>query len=228
VGGGEAAYGLNVKQEGMLSPEKPSGWGSYTTYYAGTWSDQRKYEQRFLSSEGCYTGCGGVAWAMLYGWFDYKGMADLIAPSGTGNATDYLNGYAALCVYTTRGYINSYCVGKSCATNPWDMPDGYKWASIDRGVHYSIPTTYSIPCFPWKGCRNQAIQSIRYGGKPAIIGLWCTSAHYCVAYGYRYRYYTLAGVIVDTDHDFKCNLGWGGSPSWETGSVWYGNNPHFW
>lgn len=223
-------YALIVTEEGTLSPDKPTGWGSYSTYYAGTWSDQRKYEQKFLSSEGCYTGCGAVAWAMLYGWFDYKGMADLIAPSGTGNASEYWNAYAGDCIYTTRGYINSYCVFTACATNPWDMPDGYKWADTDRGIStYSIATTYSVPCFPTDGCRDRAIQSIRYGGKPAIIGLWCLSAHYCVAYGYRYREYTAAGFTLWTDHDFKCNLGWGGSsPSWETGSVWYGNNPHFW
>lgn len=234
-GGQTAVYALVVTEEGSLSPDKPTGWGSYTTYYAGTWSDQRKYEQKYLSSEGCYTGCSAVAWAMLDGWFDYKGMADLIAPSGTGNAPEYWNAYVGDCIYTTRGYINSFCVptSTSCATNPWNMPDGYKWASIDRGVHYSISTTYSIPCFPTSGCRDRAVQSIRYGGKPAIIGLWCLSAHNCVAYGYRYREYTvttpLGVVTLGTDHDFKCNLGWGGSsPSWETGSVWYGNNPHFW
>lgn len=222
-------YALIVTDEGKLSPDKPTiGWGSYSTYYAGTWSDQRKYEQTYLSSEGCNTGCGAVAWGMLYGWFDYKGIADLIR--GSVPALDYLYWYASECITTVRGYVDSYCVGTEAATNPWEMPDGYKWADIDCGIStYSIATTYSVPCAPTSGCRDRAIQSIRYGEKPAIIGLWCLSAHYCVAYGYRYRYYYFGSWVLDTDHDFKCNLGWGGSsPSWETGSVWYGNNPHFW
>jgi hypothetical protein len=226
-------YALIVTDEGTLSPDKPTGWGSYSTYYAGTWSDQRKYEQRYLSAEGCYYGCGPVAWGMLFGWFDYMGYADLIA--GSTPAKEYLDGYAGLCVYTVRGYVNTYCVGDQGATNPWNMPDGYKWVDIDRGIStYSIATTYSIPCVPTSGCRDEAVQSIRYGGKPAVIGLWCFSMHYCVAYGYRYRQYTVStplGVAtLWTDHDFKCNLGagMGSSPSWETGSIWYGNNPHFW
>ncbi len=227
----EDYYALIVTDEGTLSPDKPTiGWGSYSTYLAGTWSDQRKYEQTYLSSEGCSTGCGAVAWGMLFAWFDYKGIEDLI--SGPVPALEYLDYYAYDCITTVRGYVDSYCVGTMAATNPWDMPDGYKWAEIDCGLSssdYDIATTYSIPCAPTPGCRDRAAQSIRYGGKPAVIGLWCLSMHYCVAYGYRYRYYTFAGVRLDTDHDFKCNLGWGGSsPSWETGSVWYGNNPHFW
>jgi hypothetical protein len=224
--GDDTFYALIVTDEAPLSPDKPTGWGSWTTYYAGSWSDQRRYYQTWDGAAGCNTGCGPVAWAMLYGWFDYTGSASLI--SG-GPAPLYNNSYVEDCVDAVNSYCGTYCVGSSAATNPWDMPDGYKWASIDRGESYSISTTYSIPCFPTTGCREKARNSIRDDDKPAIIGLWCTSAHYCVAYGYRYRYYTWLGITLSTERQFKCNLGWGGSsPSWEDASVWYGNDPNFW
>lgn len=226
VEGGDTFYALIVTEEGALSPDRPTGWGSWTTYYAGDWGDQRRYYQTWDSGAGCYTGCGPVAWAMLYGWFDYKGYASLI--SG-GPAPLYNDSYVEDCVDAVNAYCGTYCVGNSAATNPWDMVDGYKWASIDRGEGYSVSTTYSIPCFPTTGSRRKARDSIRDDDRPAIIGLWCISAHYCVAYGYRYRYYTLGNITLSTERQFKCNLGWGGgSPSWEDASVWYGNDPNFW
>ena len=138
--------------------------------------------------------------------------------------------YVEDCIMTVRDYVDTYCVGSPAATNPWEMPDGYKWARDDRGVSYSISTTYSIPCFPTSSCREEARNAIRDDDRPAIIGLWCSSAHYCVAYGYRYREWTdIFGTVWSTERQFKCNLGWGGSsPSWEDASVWYGNRTDFW
>ncbi len=225
--GQETGYALVVSERERLSGEQPTGWSSWTTYYAGSWSDQRQYYQTWCSSCACYTGWGPVAWAMLYVWFDYEGYANLI--SG-GTAPLYNNSYVEDCVTAVRNYMGTYCAGSEAATNPWDMPDGYKWARYDRSESYSVSTTYSVPCFPTSGCRNKARDSIKDEDRPAIIGLWCTSAHYCVAYGYRYREYTWLGVTLDTERQFKCNLGDGGasSPSWEDASVWYGNKPDFW
>ncbi len=204
AGGGEAAYGLTVRQEGILSPQKPAGWSSWTTYYAGDWDDQRRYYQTWCTSCGCYTGCGPVAWAMLYGWFDYKGYASLI--SG-GPAPLYNDSYVEDCIMTVRDYVDTYCAGSPAATNPWEMPDGYRWARDDRGISYSISTTYSISCFPTSSCREEARNAIRDDDRPAIIGLWCSSAHYCVAYGYRYREWTdIFGTVWSTERQFKCRF----------------------
>jgi hypothetical protein len=230
VGGGQAAYGLNVTEEAPLSPETPAscGWSSWTYYTAdGDWSAQRRYNQFTYGS--CAVGCGPCAWAMLFGWFDYMGLCDLIGPSGTGNAPLYNTSYVRDCMKAVNGYVNTYCVGSSGATNPWDMTDGYKWATIDCGESRSTSTTYSIPCFPSSGCREKARDCIRYDDTPAIIGLYCTSAHYCVAYKYAWRKYTCAGITWDYSRWFKCNMGWGGSSgSWEEASVWYGNRTDFW
>jgi len=208
-----------------LSPDQPAvGWTSWHDYYAGNWDQQRRYTQEWGGS--CYSGCGPTAWAMLYGWFDYTGAAtNLIA----GTAPLYNNNAVRDCIWYVKDRVGTYCVGDQGATNPWNMYKGYRWAGY-RGHGYSVSYTWSIPCFYSSGARNKAKDSIRTDGRPTIIGIGCTSAHYPVAYGYKYREWKgLFGEVWSTEHKFKCNMGWGGSsPQWVDGSVWYGQRNNFW
>jgi len=209
--------------EQPLSAEQPTGWTSWTEYYAGNWDQQRRYTQEW--GESCYSGCGPTAWAMLYGWFDYTGAAtNLIA----GTAPLYNNDAVRDCIWYVVDRVGTYCVGDQGATNPWNMYKGYKWAEY-RGHSYSVSYTWSVPCFYSSGARNKARDSIKNDGRPTIIGIGCTSAHYPVAYGYKYREYKVLGVVWDTERKFKCNMGWGGSsPQWKNGKVWYGQRNNFW
>jgi hypothetical protein len=211
--------------EQPLSPDQPTaGWTSWHEYYAGNWDQQRRYTQEDGGS--CYSGCGATAWAMLYGWFDYTGAAtNLIA----GTAPLYNNDSVRDCIWYVKDRVGTYCVGDQGATNPWEMYNGYKWAQY-RGHGYSVSYTWSIPCFYSSGARNKARDSIKNDGRPTIIGIGCTSAHYPVAYGYKYREWKgLFGEVWSTEHKFKCNMGWGGSsPQWKNGDVWYGQRNNFW
>lgn len=205
-----------------LSPDQPTGWTSWTEYYAGNWSQQRRYTQEWGGS--CYSGCGPTAWAMLYGWFDYTGAAtNLIA----GSAPLYNNNAVRDCIWYIVPRVGVYCVGDQGATNPWNMYKGYRWAAY-RGHGYYVSYTWSVPCFYSSSARNKARDSIRTDGRPTIIGIGCTSAHYPVAYGYKYREYRWLGITWDTERKFKCNMGWGGSsPEWKNAKVWYGQRNNF-
>ena len=56
----------SVKKTSIQSVQ-PKGWGSWsnwTYYWAGTHDDQRLYGQ--FKVNGCWSGCGATAWAMLF------------------------------------------------------------------------------------------------------------------------------------------------------------------
>jgi hypothetical protein len=224
-GDGSSSDGYLAVLEKVLSPEQPTiGWTSWTEYYAGSWSDQRRYTQEWGGS--CYSGCGATAWAMLYGWFDCRGLAtNLIA----GSAPLYNNSSVTDCIWYVAGQVGTYCVGDQGATNPWDMYKGYKWAQY-RGEGYSYSYSWTVPCFSSSSARNKARDAIKTDGRPAIIGIGCTSAHYPLAYGYKYREWKGAfGEVWATERKFKCNMGWGGSSAeWKNGDVWFGLRSNFW
>jgi hypothetical protein len=220
--GSEADYILVVDLRGALSPEQPTGWSSWTYYYAGNWGDQRRYTQEWGGS--CWSGCGATAWAMDYGWFDHKGYCNAI----DGVAPLYNNGAVRDCIWYIVPRIGTWCSGSSGATNPWDMYKGYKWAQ-SRGHGYSVSWAWTLPCLSWSTCREKARDSIRDLGRPAIIGIGCTGAHYPLAYGYAWQKYTWLGITWSYNRWFKCNMGWGGSsPQWKKASVWYGQRNNFW
>ena len=219
----EVADGFVVASEKALSPDQPTGWTSWSSYYAGSWSDQRRYTQEPGGS--CVSGCGATAWAMLYGWFDYTGAAsNLIA----GSAPLYNNDPVRDCIWYVVDRIGTYCVGSQGATNPWNMYKGYRWAQ-HRGHGWYVSYTWSVPCFYSSSARNKARDSIKNDHRPTIIGIGCTSSHYPVAYGYKSRRYRVWGVTWYTQRRFKCNMGWGGSsPQWKNAKVWYGQRNNFW
>ncbi|MGA1824465.1 MAG: hypothetical protein ACMUIP_07345 [bacterium] len=203
-------------------------WGSWHYYWAGSWSDQRRYGQE--SCCGCVTGCGPVAWAMLYGWWDKKGWSNLIAG---GEAPLYLNDYVRDCILDVRDYCDTYCISGSGATNPWDMHDGYKWArdryNAGHISGYSVSSKWTFPCFYSTSCREKARNCIRDNGRPAIIGIGCTSAHYCLAYGYAWRKKKWLGITIAYSRWFRVNMGHqNNSGTWKKAKVWFGQKALFW
>jgi len=220
--GSTESYILVVSEPGALSAEQPTGWSSWTYYWAGNWGNQRRYDQEWGGS--CWSGCGATAWAMDYGWFDNKGYVNAI----DGVAPLYNNWVVRNCIWYIVPQIGTYCAGSSGATNPWNMYKGYKWAQ-SRGHGYSVSWYWTLPCFSSSSARERARDSIRDLGRPAIIGIGCTGAHYPLAYGYAWQKYTWLGITWSYNRWFKCNMGWGGSsPQWKSASVWYGQKNNFW
>jgi len=70
-------------------------------------------------------------------------------------------------------------------------------------------------------CRNKARDSIKDNARPAIIGIGCSNAYYCLAYGYSWRVKTWRGHNLDTDRFFRCNMRWTRG-SWRKAKIWYG------
>ena len=208
----------------------PGGGGSSWTYYwAGDWGDQRKYRQvpsgTGLNTSKCPSGCGGTAWAMLYGWWDENKGYDLLI-GGSGAPVCDTTGTDSAQWSIRNSYIDSYCIsvkyiGDYGVTNPWKMDNGHEYAE-DRG--YSVSYSYYWCATTCSKARQRARDGIRDWGRPSIIGFSYLSAHYAVAYGYAFK---------GTNRWFKCNMGWSnamsscsssGSPNqqWIKAKVWLG------
>jgi hypothetical protein len=206
-----------------------SGWTSWSYWYAGSWSDQRRYNQFYKDSQMCsggWSGCGPTAWSMLYGWWDRKGSPRLLKNLGLADAPLYNDWSVRDCDRYVFSQVGPFCVNGQAATMPWAMKNGYKWGSA-RGAGYYISWNWGVPYLS-SGCRAKARDSIK-AGRPSIIGLgfyW----HYPLAYGYAERKYKFLGITLSTSQYFKCNMGWGGSsPQWKNGSsVWFATNGHYW
>ena len=220
AGGDGDSFVIQAGKPGMQA----KGWGSWSTYYAGTWGNQKYYHQE-LGLAGCcsggWSGCGPTAWAMFYGYWDGLGVTSLIG--GSGATPMYNNSYVDSCIQYEFGRIGTYCVGSEAATNPWQMHQGYQWAG-HQGAGISISTDWGVP-YLGSGPRNKAIQSIRNYGRPAIVGTGYY-AHYPLAYGYKTRSYTSWGITWDTQRYWQVNNGQGSSsPIWvDADSCWFGSN----
>jgi hypothetical protein len=201
------------------------GWTAWTYYWAGGCSDQRQYSQEWSlggCNPGCWSGCGPTAWAMLYGWWDYRGLCSLIGgctPTPLFNDADVRS-----CISTVCGYVSPFCAFGQGATTPWNEPNGWHWAPA-RGHGISESWTWGVPYF-CGGCGSQAKNAIR-AGRPAIVGTG-VYYHYPLAWGYAYRQYVFLGIVWSTSTYWATNQGQGAAACpvvWaNTDDCWFGNN----
>jgi hypothetical protein len=236
---GEEKKGGVAWADGALS----AAWGPWNTFFAGTHNDQRLYTQipahTSPNTSGCYSGCGATAWAMLFGWGDFRagsgdpgwshrfGLyranggfgADAVAPKF--NDTGIRN-----VQWEIRNRVGTFCAFGSGATFPWEMDDASGYLAGRTGA--TLTTNYNIFGIHTDGLRNTARDSIVYRGVPAIIGTGWLS-HYPLAYGYRWRSRTVRTCFLficwdDTEYqrEFYVNQGWGGSGNgWVGAGTWF-------
>ncbi len=217
-------------------------WSSWTYYWAGNHADQRLYSQMHkndsVNTSSCYSGCGGTAWAMLFGWAD-KQAADgnaYWAPrwglyrqnGGTGaNAVAPSNMTPGVknMTWEIRNDIGTWCAGSSGPTFPWDMDQATDYLSGRTGTKLS--THYNVLGIHESRLRQYARNSIRDRDTPAVIGTgWLT--HYPVAYGYAWHSRTVKKCFIfcwnETQYNrsFYVNQGWGGSGNgWVSSGTWF-------
>ncbi len=219
-----------------VSPKGYGSWSNWTYYWAGTHDDQRLYGQ--FKVNGCWSGCGATAWAMLFCWADHQAWIGnsywaprwglyLVNggkfPNADADAPKYQDTSVNKIILEIRDYIDTFCISDSGATWPWNMSDAYKYFNNRTGTKLS--THFSYFGFSDDSYRNYAIKSIRDRNTPAIIGIgWLE--HYPLAYGYKWRkrYYYILGYQLWSSYnrDFYVNQGWYGSGNgWVTADTWF-------
>lgn len=210
---------------------------SWTYYWAsGGHAAQPLYFQ--FQYKGCAVGCGGVAWAMLFGWADRQAangnaywaprwglyrrnggrgenvVAPLLMDDGVRNM-----------IREIRDDIGTFCISGSGATFPWDMKQARNYLNGRTGT--TLSTHYNSVGIHESRLREKARNSIRDRQTPAIIGTgWLN--HYPVAYGYAWRKRTVRKCLIFCwnttvyDRSFYVNQGWGGAGNgWINASTWF-------
>lgn len=206
-----------------------AGWTSWKYWYAGTWNDQRRYQQYHNDAQMCpggASGCGPAAWAMLYGWWDRKGSPRLIKSISQADSPLSNDDSIRDCNRYVFDQVGPFCVSGQAATMPWNMKAGRHWAA-HRGAGRDITWSWGLPYASF-GSLSRVADSIK-AGRPSIVGLgyyW----HYPLAYGYKARQYKTGSIVWSTQRYFKCNMGWGGdSAQWHNAnSTWFGTHARYW
>jgi hypothetical protein len=223
---GTTAYYL--LQIGTGSAVMPKGWTPWQYWWAGGCGEQRRYTQVWGGS--CWSGCGATAWAMFYGWYDLRGLCNLVGPcsSPTPNSND---GNVNSCIWYEVPWLSTFCAYSQGATLPSEMWKGYHWSS-SRGYAISWNIHWGVPYVLSSAGRNDCISAIQ-SGRPAIVGIGFYS-HYPLAWGYAHSEYhdPVFGWTLWHDRRFFVNEGWGGDPCagcWVSADdTFYGSNVTCW
>lgn len=242
MNGSGGAAALNAQNTN--SPQAVQGWGPWNYFWAGSHGDQRLYSQISANTapntSSCPSGCGGTAWAMLFGWADHQAALGNPAWSGRNGIYRVNGGYGADAdaplsmdtgvrnmTWEIRNRIGTWCAFGSGPTFPWDMEDASGYLA---GRSYTrLFTHYNVLGIHETRLREYARDSIINRHTPAIIGTgWLT--HYPLAYGYAWQSRTVScawyefwcSTKTEYNRSFYVNQGWGGSGNgWVASGTWF-------
>lgn len=209
-------------------------------WYAGNWDMQPKYYQMRRDRWCDLVGCGPVAWAMLFAWFDrnwgveyaFRGEGSNTSPppdmSTSSNRTKVINAYDEL-----HEMCDVICnpFGDDGATYPTDMTDGFKSYTYISALPLFIGRSWHINSVTgtWPDAGALRSRDAIKDGYPAVTGLgWMW--HYVLAYGYGYEKIDSGTGYTFTKRYLKCNMGWNGAgPRWyNLGDTFYSANCKVW
>ncbi|MFN8490831.1 MAG: VWA domain-containing protein [Caldilineaceae bacterium] len=218
-------------------------WGPWTYYWAGTHGAQRLYNQMSAhtgpNTSDCASGCGGTAWAMLFGWADkqaadgngyWAGRWGLYRQNGgRGNdavAPASMDDGVRNMTWEIRNDVGTFCAFGSGPTTPWSMDGASNYLNGRTGTR--LDTHYNVLGIHEDRLRDYARNSIRDRGTPAIIGTgWLN--HYPLAYGYAWQSRTVHHCFLfwcwdDVEYNrwFYVNEGHGGGDNgWVGTGTWF-------
>ena len=209
-------------------------------WYAGNWDLQPKYYQLRRDRWCDLVGCGPVAWAMLFAWFErnwgveyaFRGEGSNTLPppdmTTSNNRTKVINAYDEL-----HELCDVICnpFGDDGATYPTDMTDGFKDYTYASALPQFIGRSWHINSVTgtWPDAGALRSRDAIKDGYPAVTGLgWMW--HYVLAYGYAYEKIDSGTGYTFTKRYLKCNMGWNGaSPRWyNLGDTFYSANCKVW
>jgi hypothetical protein len=216
----------------------PNRWDFNTAIADQRWYGQLKPGQ-WPNDTGCMSGCGATAWAMLFGWADYRASVydpnwahrwgiyrqgggwgnDATAPTDMRASQPESNGVKGM-MWEIRGHIDTFCSFGQGATAPWNMDEAANYLAGRTGAQLSAQG--SIIGLAQDKYRDAAVWSIRARGAPAIVSSgWFIGGHYPVAFGYSWRYrdkcHWYGLCTMEEEYQFVVNQGWG----YESGIWWY-------
>lgn len=216
----------------------PNRWDFQAAIVDQRWYGQLKPGQ-WPNTSGCASGCGATAWAMLFGWADYRASLhdpnwahrwgiyrqgggwglDAMAPTNMHSDQPEAAGIKGM-IWDIRTKIGTFCILGDGATAPWDMGQAANYLAGRTGARLSARG--SVVGRTQATYRDAAIWAIQARGAPAIVTSgWFIGGHYPVAFGYSWNYQIkcnwLGICTMEDDYQFLVNQGWG----YESGPWWH-------
>ena len=225
------------------------GWRITKQFYAGTKDDQCWYHQ-FQSLDfggdgvGNDVGCGPVAWTMLMGWWDYKGVPAIFRPYFYGSGIDNFKlGEADAPKSDMDSHVKAmmrafrfqwvdplYCnvVTGDCGTPPDKMAEGIQYFDSLAFLYNAVYLPFAQKNIMGQGHKmtwtwvsyngindhNKLARESIANGWPSIMGVGFLK-HYILAYGYKeVQFELLPGKYVWWTPWLRCNWGDGGGAVW--------------
>ena len=203
-------------------------WSATSYWWAGSSAEQRNYNQ--WVENGCYVGCGPVAWAMLIGWIDNRAQWDWrwgaqwgIYRAGGGYgynvvAPAYADGGINNIIREIRSWVGTFCLSGNGATYPATM------GGVGNYLRYrspgSVRTNFNPTGIAAWYCSDAVEYSIKSLGTPAIMGTGFLT-HYPLGYGFAQRSRQVAWWFEYQKWVFV-NQGWGGAGNtWVDATSWF-------
>ncbi len=232
-----------------------SSWSPWNYYYAYPYNkasadaDQRWYTQFDHDYGGgsiAPVGCGPVAWAMLFGWASYQaqpGRNPAWAPRRgiyRENGSYFPAPFAEAPKYITdvnegEGIKHVIRELNRLLETRIFMGGGLTFVgNMENAEDYlrNVQTFTQLHAegnpalFRRDKYRENASEVIKDEGNPVVVGVGKAPAHYCLAYGYRYRTRTVRHWAfwekTEYQYEFYVNQGWGfGSNEWITAKAFF-------
>ena len=206
------------KWESLTDPLADTVCDRWRSHFAGSATDQRRYAQisanTYPNTSDCSSGCGATAWAMLFGWVDFRASEDdpiwrsSFGMYGGSNevAPHKMDAGIRDMIWEIRNDLGTSCKGSQGFTAPWAMDQAKQYLSSRINSSPQLVTRIDMPGVPNDRTTGRADEVIRSGGPVVILLGW---EHYPLAWGYSTR---RCGPI--RQHRFLINPGDGVNDRW--------------
>ncbi|XP_032231081.2 uncharacterized protein LOC116614325 [Nematostella vectensis] len=205
-----------------------SAWEIYRVPYEYDFPDYHQFKYG-----GCQVGCGPVAWAQVFGYYDrVSGWSSSLYPHGRAPKYLYSNdNNLKKYIVSINKRMRTFCLGSSGATFPSGMKlvrDFFRARQGSGGIwSYTHWLSWAGVTKTW--IRKKVSRAIKTYKYPVVVGIWTGgSMHYAVAtkYAVRSRKFRTCHKIwgrwkcypwrTQWEDDFYLHMGWGG-----TSNGWY-------
>ncbi|GEM_PF-899049 len=231
------------------SPSTPAGTTIYSWYFwqtDGGQAAQRLYRQipayTWPNTNGCWSGCGATAWAMLFGWVDAQAAANhptwrnkwgIYRQNGGVNTPDavapvVVDGGVNNMQMEIRSYIGGFCLFSAGPTWPWNMGGAYLYPQKRARSIVGVMGGHNWFNNEWQHIAD----AIEFRKTPGIALM---GNHYPLAYSLGRAWVRVCGWNLFTGTtcenrwafpQFQVNPGWGPNSSYL--GIWVPASTSYW
>jgi len=223
-------YAIQVSAEGPVLRNRAKnfvpGWQPWhTTVIPGGNEEQPAYYQPKRDQWCYYVGCGPLAWAMFFSWWEHHGVpAAWGSPFTITSPPDFSTQARESSAVGELNLLHDYCdtqcwgafsdQGSTTPANQWEGFLDYTY--LNRQLNFTLNASWNVRwagffgTLDTEGGGTETRAAVKKGYPSTCgIGEW---SHYVLVYGYRWQAFKIAADGPDLlySREILCNMGWGG------------------